>query len=252
MIEPRARPTKELSERLMQWPAINCHARALPLSHATNNRQSCQMTQNFIQVHVLIKKPYPLLFNKSTIVVLAAKPMCQRPILKDSNTIAMQWCLISGTGTPIRLDCVRYWHLDSLLIVCSWQNTKQDQSLDQSRDSAQVSAIHRKKPLSAIHSKFSSIKSLQSNIIKNEIFFDQHIDKHMVGNIYFVGLDTVGISECFPDIDRSGGNLKMCTDKVWVGWWDFYLRENIWNGNLARRCFMQISVERRKGFCGIF
>ena len=33
----------------------------------------------------------------------------------------------------------------------------------------------------------------------------------MVGNIYFVGLDTVGISECFPDIDRSGGNLKMCT-----------------------------------------
>ena len=175
MIEPRARPTKELSERLMQWPASNCHARALPVSHATNNRQSCQMTQNFIQVHVLIKKPYPLLFNKSTIVVLAAKPMCQRPILKDSNTIAMQWCLISGTGTPIRLDCVRYWHLDSLLIVCSWQNTKQDQSLDQSRDSAQVSAIHRKKPLSAIHRKFSSIKSLQSNIIKNEIFFDQHI-----------------------------------------------------------------------------
>ena len=158
MIEPRGRPTKELSERLMQWPAINCHARALPLSHATNSRQSCQMTQNNIQVHVFIKKPYPLLFNKSTIVVLAAKPMCQRPILKDSNTIAMQWCLISGTGTQVRL-CALLTSYHSLLIVCSWRNTKQDQSLDQSRDSAQVSAIHCKKPLSPIHRKFSSIKA---------------------------------------------------------------------------------------------
>ena len=41
--------------------------------------------------------------------------------------------------------------------------------------------------------------------------------------------------------------------KVLVGR-DFYLRENIWNGNLVWRCFMQISLDRRrrgKGFCGI-
>ena len=35
---------------------------------------------------------------------------------------------------------------------------------------------------------------------------------------------------------------------------DFYLRENIWNGNLVWRCFMQISLDRRRrrgeGFCG--
>jgi len=27
---------------------------------------------------------------------------------------------------------------------------------------------------------------------------------------------------------------------------DFYLRENIWNGNLVWGCFMQISLDRRR------